>query len=381
MTAAVLLLTLSSKAATAPVCVDDCSLNGECVAGGRCVCDAPWAGETCAVIEVQAAQSGGMYGYAPNVSSWGGNTVLGDDGLHHLFVAEMFTGGLKGWGSQSECTHATATTAQGPFLKTSSSADGGEALPKWCHNPYTVREPSTGKFLLFHIGHSTDADPAHDFLHASTSPFGPWTAAPSKPHSCNNPAPAFHPNGTLFAVCNHQQITRADGPPLAVGTSWSPLRAMVKLPANGTADHDRHWEDPSLWFDRRGNWHVLYHVYCLLPFAAHKECMSGHAFSRDGESWTFSNVEPFNGTVTFTDGSAPITFSTRERPHVVFAPEDVNRTTPIGVTSGVSSQQPNPSCDACSQGACSQCKVTAGRDWTYTVLQPFAGWSNSSLAK
>ena len=372
-------VTCTGGPCAAPACVDDCSLNGECVSDGVCACDAPWHGAACGLIGVEPAQAGGLYGYSPNVSSWGGNAVLGDDGMHHLYVAEMATGGLKAWASQSECTHAVSGTAQGPFTKT--SADGGEALPKWCHNPYTLRDSSTGRFLMFHIGSSNDTDRQHDFLHAAASPFGPWTAAPSKPQSCNNPAPAFHPNGTLFAVCNHQQITRASGAPLSLNTSWSELATMQKLPAHGTVDRDRHWEDPSLWFDRRGNWHVLYHVYCLRPFAERKECMSGHAFSRDGESWTFSNVEPFNGTVSFVGGSPPITFSTRERPHVVFAPEDANRTTPIGVTTGVSSQQPNPSCDACYKGACSQCKITTGRDWVYTVLQPFAGWSSSSLAR
>ena len=36
---------------------------------------------------------------------------------------------------------------------------------------------------------------------------------------------------------------------------------------------------PFLWFDRRGNWHIIYHVFCLDPFDAHNECTSGHAFS------------------------------------------------------------------------------------------------------
>lgn len=34
----------------------------------------------------------------------------------------------------------------------------------------------------------------------------------------------------------------------------------------------------------------------------------------------------------------------------------------------------------CHEGACSQCKITPGRDWTYTVLQPFLGWRESTTA-
>ena len=363
-------LQFTLAAHVAATCPDDCSLNGFCNTDGTCSCDAPWRGESCAEIEVLPAQPGSMYGYysSPNVSSWGGNAVRDDAGRYHLFVAEMAMGGLSGWAKESQCTHALASTAQGPFEKS------GVAIGKWCHNPYALRHPVTGEYLLFHIGHGPLED-SSDFLHHAQSPFGPWLPAPTKPTSCNNPAPAFHPNGTLFVICNHMQITRASADPLDPHNTWSSLRRMARLPANGTIDEARNWEDPSLWFDSRGHWHVLYHVYCLLPYSRKHECASGHAFSRDGLEWTFSNRQPYSGTVTFTDGSAPITFSTRERPHVVFAQHDLDRTTPVGVTTAVSPQQPSPECDTCRQNACSQCKVTPGRDWTYTQFQPFAGFS------
>ena len=57
----------------------DCSLNGLCVSGA-CQCDKPWTGNAnCSIITRVAARPGGIYGYDPNVSSWGGNPVLGDD--------------------------------------------------------------------------------------------------------------------------------------------------------------------------------------------------------------------------------------------------------------------------------------------------------------
>jgi hypothetical protein len=64
------------------------------------------------------------------------------------------------------------------------------------------------------------------------------------------------------------------------------------------------WEDPYLWFDARGNFHVLYHVYCLDPYEKHNECDSGHAFSVDGVQWTFGADEPFSGTVKWVQFSA-----------------------------------------------------------------------------
>ena len=131
------------------------------------------------------------------------------------------------------------------------------------------------------------------------------------------------------------------------------------------------WEDPTLWFDHRKNWHILFHVYALEPFAQHNERYSGHAFSRDGLNWIFSTIEPFNGTIQFTDGSSK-NFATRERPQLIFL--DGNRSTPVGITSAVSAQPIGPQCDTCIQGTCSQCKITPGRDWTYTIFQPLFGF-------
>ena len=92
-------------------------------------------------------------------------------------------------------------------------------------------------------------------------------------------------------------------------------------------------------------------------------------------TWHFAHDEPYSGLVHFTDGSST-TFSTRERPHMIFA--DKARTTPVGVFTAVSSQPIAPSCDGCNHHACSQCKVTPGRDWTFTQLQPFAGFKEGA---
>lgn len=74
------------------------------------------------------------------------------------------------------------------------------------------RHPKTGEYLMFHIGSGPPAPaeasgpPGSGFLHTAPSPEGPWTAGPTSPKNCNNPAPAYHPNGTLFVVCNHLQM-------------------------------------------------------------------------------------------------------------------------------------------------------------------------------
>ena len=110
---------------------------------------------------------------------------------------------------------------------------------------------------------------------------GPWIGAKHAPSGCNNPAPAYHPNGTLFLVCNHLDIAIAAGDWQG---SWSKLRSMGN-PKHQPGSRAGNWEDPYLWFDVRGNFHVVYHVYCLDPYSAHNECNAGHAYSADGFSW------------------------------------------------------------------------------------------------
>jgi len=190
----------------------------------------------------------------------------------------------------------------------------------------------------------------------SPSPAGPWSTSTNNPGSCGMPTAAFAPNGTLFVICgNGHELKR-------LNPSTSKWQSVLKL------DTPPRWEDPTLWFDRRGNWHIIYHVYALEPFSSGVERYSGHAWSTDGLQWSFSddNRAPFGGTVVYSDSTSK-TFSTRERPQMVFHGSD--RTTPVGITSAVSPQPLGPWCNFCREGACSQCKTTPGRDWTYTIYQ------------
>jgi hypothetical protein len=221
-----------------------------------------------------------------------------------MYVAEI-PGGLRNWGSGSQCRHAVAATIDGPY------APKDLVLGPECHNPSTLRHPKTGLYVcdsymrarmrevcfaralvlpcaclstwllrrwhtqlvspplastrvrvrvcvcvwwrypcppsvlgvvpggyiitlkpkpcfpryeMFHIGDGPkdSTPPRSGFLHTATLPEGPWTPArTSPPNGCNNPAPAYHPNGTLYVVCNHLDITYAvndwEG-------SWSPNR-------------------------------------------------------------------------------------------------------------------------------------------------------------
>ena len=157
---------------------------------------------------------------------------------------------------------------------------------------------------------------------------------------------------------------------------------------------------------------MLAHICCFLS-----------AFSLDGQNWTFSETEPFGGTVRF-HGAPPITFSTRERPKFVFRQEEEEEeaeeeeevddddddddgkantpsarrpkmTWPVGLITGVSASCSPASASCCarcnrttigtySPSTCSQCKhgwqhcenghcyggSKGGMDYTYTVFEP-----------
>ena len=338
-----------------------CSLNGQFDVNAGCVCDAPWTGKHCERLTFEPVDGvrhpgAAVYGWAPNVSSWGGTIFFSVDGRWHMYGTQMKTGGLVSWKTQSECTHARADDPAGPFTF------HDVAVPAECHGPVVVMDPHSAELLMFHQGNS-------GWLHHSKSTAGPWLSAHG-PKNCWMPTAAFHPNGTLYVICgNGKRIVAAAG-------NWSSGVWRQVRGSNWSRPHNR-WEDPSLWFDRRGHWHVLFHVYHLDPYAAHNEAYSGHAYSKDGLVWHFSESEPFNGTVSF-EGGACQTFSTRERPQLVFSHasgmqgDAPSSRTLIGLTSGVSPQPLGPWCDRCIQGACSQCKVTAGFDWTYTVFVPLA---------
>jgi len=84
-------------------------------------------------------------------------------------------------------------------------------------------------------------------------------------------------------------------------------------------------EDPFLWVDTRGNFHMLTH---------HFHPQGGyHAFSKDGLNWTYGGLA-YNMTVLWDDGTT-MTMKRRERPELVFN----NQGVPYILYNGV---EPNP---------------------------------------
>lgn len=245
------------------VCEGDmcCSLNGV-YAGGKCTCFAPWTGTNCSSFDVLPVPRTQGYGMKPNVTSWGGN-IINVNGTFHLYVAEMVNHcPLSDWGSNSRCSHATASTIEGPYTYVDTAVD------VWCHNPHVMTQTVGGQtvYALFHIGDGTGGNPKNcnssvvemsasnayaaaagggagskaqgSTLHIATSPYGPWTPVNPAPPGCNNPAPYLHPNSTWFLLCNGQTIYSAP----ALTGPWS---VVVQVSAKGRGVPGN-YEDPFL---------------------------------------------------------------------------------------------------------------------------------------
>ena len=163
---------------------------------------------------------------------------------------------------------------------------------------------------------------AHNYNHTSHQIKGPWIPLPSIPHSgCNNPAPAFAQNGSLYVLCNSNSIWRTDAP--EEGAGWIKV-ATVDLNASpwvtpSTSKYIR-IEDPYLWNDKNGNWHLFCHRYDYRdgwptnPSQSEPVLVSGHAFSTDLQEWHYSmGKQPFDPWVVFEDGTRQ-NYSTLERP-------------------------------------------------------------------
>ena len=204
-------------------------------------------------------------------------------------------------------------------------------------------------------------------IHSASSPDGPWKPLELIEYpGCNNPSPWAMENGTLVVLCTWFLLAaeEAEGPWRRVGPL--PIEPSARKGVAGA------WEDPFLFQDTEGNWHVLAHTYTRAG-AGPQNSISGHIFSRDLRGpWTVSPVEPYTNAVRYADGTEQM-FSTMERPKLLFDGSGV----PTHLINGVSPVYPCSGCnhsamggDAPVGGGCCWCKILPGHDWTYTLMQP-----------
>ena len=140
-------------------------------------------------------------------------------------------------------------------------------------------------------------------LHVSASVHGPWTPYRNvsiNPCGGNNPAPWVHPNGTVYVVFTDYDMGLWSAP------SWEGPFELVTTGACGGG------EDPSLYVDKRGRFHCLFHAS---PFS-NPDIAIGHAFSADGFAWTVGAEPAANSTIQYAGGLGAVVHGKRERPHL-----------------------------------------------------------------
>ena len=286
-------------AASAAVCATDldCSLNGLCVAS-QCVCDAPWSGPACAQLAYATtpALAKNIYRAADAHNTWSGPIVgPGDDGKHHAFIPLYQVGSL--W-HVITTMHGVAEAVTGPWDWSSQPNISSAAI-----NPgfLAFKNASSGAtvFSLWTGG---------DILTAE-SLYGPFTRAAR--YSGTNPSPVFL-NGAFYLT------TQATREVLTSPTLEGPWTFFANISHSPAQDYTV--EDPHMWVDRRGSWHIICHAYNTSEMA---DCgsshVSAHFFSLDGKDWRWTD-QPYGHTVTYDDGTA-LTYATLERPFLSFNAE------------------------------------------------------------
>ena len=144
----------------------------------------------------------------------------------------------------------------------------------------------------------------------ASSPDGPWKPSGAT-YPGGNPAPAFY-KGAWYMT---NQATAEVWTTPQLGAAWV---VFANISHDGLPNNDYHVEDPYLWIDARGHWHIINHAYSNMQYnACGTSDLSAHWFSPDGLDWTFSR-QPYGHTVRYDDGTEH-TYTTLERPNLHFS--------------------------------------------------------------
>lgn len=171
----------------------------------------------------------------------------------------------------------------------------------------------------------------------AANPNGPWST-PEKIFADYNGgdtnfAPLILKNGSIVAMWRHWGGGNGGSRQfLATASDWKDTSTYIQhhtelFPDLGAAGT----EDQFIYMDDDGYYHaVFHHMYGTgTETQWWLDATGGHAFSRDGWSWTYTGVAWGNATsryntpegqgakITFTDGSV-VKFTRLERPHLAF---------------------------------------------------------------
>ena len=346
----------------------DCSLNGKCIMN-KCHCRPAWGGHRCERLILRPAVRSSGYHYmedGKNISSWGGGVLRDNNGLYHMYAAEMTKHcGINSWTLNSQLIHAVSRDPTGTYKR------HDIVRTPFAHEPGVAMGPD-GEFVIFWseyhysipLCNCTDGSTRpgckfpdakfYTYMSFSKNPNGPWSTPvpvvnpnPRGGGQDTNFAPVILKDGSLFGFSRWGYWgTNGSRIHLVTASNWKDPSTYMEvqeevwphLPASGT-------EDPFMYLDGDGYFHAIFHN--MYPDNFIDNC-GGHSYSMDGKNWVYGG-KAFDNNVVFTDGGT-YSFSRRERPHFVFGADGV---TPLALTNGA------------------QYGGQYG-DATYTLLQPVA---------
>lgn len=297
----------------------DCSLAGVCLPEtNTCLCDA-WAdGLDCSYLKFQPVNKSRLGYMSECHSSWGGSIVYSpNDQMYHMYVSEILCKsdlqarkrcGLSSWETHSRVAVAKSVNIDGPYLR--NTADDAVLLSPEHHNP-SIHVSSNREWHLFTISGSTG--PIERMV---STDYGKTWSESKVISPRQNPGPLLRPDGSTYLYY------RADGMDLPSPTCSDEGIAMQICPVAQTCHPPNDiplfghtGEDPSVFMDHRGNYHMLFNA---LPYkCVPKYNQGGHAWSKDGVTWNVNpRVGAFDTNIQFTDGTG-IKCERRERPQMV----------------------------------------------------------------
>ena len=341
----------------------DCNLNGVC-SHHQCKCDAGWKGADCGALDLYpASRKAGHNNTGSGESTWGNHIVQDptDRHLYHLFYSSMENDcGLLSWIPYSRVMHAVSRTGpEGPYVNAT------EAIGTFSHNPTIVWSPADKKYLMYHIGCPQAVQPGCNGASGSMC--------------ANDLAISVHSSTNLASWKSEGLVLKGDG-----GSAWDALitnpsawplqtsaRDHTMILAYRGKDSNKNErlnvaysktgfkgpytkigsepiftplaEDPFVWKDKRGNFHLLMHAFTDgLGGTPDVKQVGRHAYAKSYKGpWTYNNnTLAYGAEVEFTDGTS-INFRRRERPQLYFS--DDGKMTPLLLSSGVAENGSNQS--------------------------------------
>ena len=301
----------------------------------------PCTGMACSVLfELEAPRNSG-YQPAPdgvNTSSWGGPIQQDPTtGTYHMWPSQMLGHcGLNTWASNSQIMHATSPNPLGPYEWQNVVFDSFSHEPDVKITPdgkltmfMTQRVPNQWPICTCKNGSSVTTcdyypahpDKDHTTMSSATSFEGPWTAPIEVMHnttSDSNLSPwfvggsamvglwrTFYHNTTNTGYSRIHWMSASNYSDAGTYTYTTQLSSDLYNLGGPT-------EDPFLYKDPRSVYHALFHnMYGCFP-------CGGHAFSKDGLTWTYTGGDAYGDMLNFTGASVLTRINRRERPHILF---------------------------------------------------------------